>query len=101
VWFQDDARFGQQNTTTRLWAQTGSRPRCVQQQQFEYAGRPTSICLALFGAVSPSTGSTEAVITSCVNMNIMREHLSLISKRTQSERHAVIVVGGAASTLPG
>ena len=48
VWFQDEARFGQQNTTTRLWAQTGSRPRCVQQQQFEYAGRPTPICLAPF-----------------------------------------------------
>ncbi|WP_155866780.1 hypothetical protein [Colwellia sp. PAMC 21821] len=29
VWFQDEARFGQQNTTTRLWAKTGSRPRAV------------------------------------------------------------------------
>jgi hypothetical protein len=46
-WFQDEVRFGRQNTTTRLWAQTGSRP-CVQQQQFEYAGRPTPTCLALF-----------------------------------------------------
>ena len=26
VWFQDEARFGQQNTTTRLWARRGSRP---------------------------------------------------------------------------
>jgi hypothetical protein len=54
VWFQDEARIGQQNTTTRLWAKTGSRPRAVKQQQFEYAH--------LFGAVCPATGATEALI---------------------------------------
>jgi hypothetical protein len=31
VWFQDEARFGQQNTTTRLWAEKGTRPRAVKQ----------------------------------------------------------------------
>ncbi len=35
IWLQDEARFGQQNTTTRLWDETGSRPRAVKQQQFE------------------------------------------------------------------
>jgi hypothetical protein len=34
IWFQDEARFGQYNTTTRLWAEKGSRPRAVKQQQF-------------------------------------------------------------------
>ena len=34
VWFQDEARFGQQNPTTRIWAETGTRPRIVKQQQF-------------------------------------------------------------------
>jgi hypothetical protein len=34
IWFQDEARFGQHNTTTRLWAEKGSRPRAVKQQQF-------------------------------------------------------------------
>jgi hypothetical protein len=48
IWFQDEAGFCQQNTTTRLWAQTSSRPRCVRQQPFESAGRPTPTCLALF-----------------------------------------------------
>ncbi|GIU12126.1 hypothetical protein TUM4641_30910 [Shewanella morhuae] len=33
VWFQDEARFGQQNTTTRIWAKKGTRPRAVRQQQ--------------------------------------------------------------------
>jgi transposase len=88
VWFQDEARFGQQNTTTRLWAEKGTRPRAVKQQQFEYA--------YLFGAVCPSTGATEALIAPCMNMDVMRKHLSLISKRTLLGRHAVIVVDGAA-----
>jgi len=88
VWFQDEAKFGQQNTTTRLWAEKGTRPRAVKQQQFEYA--------YLFGAVCPSTGATEALIAPCMNMDVMRKHLSLISKRTLSKRHAVIIVDGAA-----
>tara|TARA_R110000782_G_scaffold31795_1_gene77869 strand:- start:61 stop:579 length:519 start_codon:yes stop_codon:yes gene_type:complete len=88
VWFQDEARFGQQNTTTRLWAETGTRPRAVKQQQFEYA--------YVFGAVCPSTGATEAIIAPYVDMTIMCEHLSLISKRTESGRHAVIIFDGAA-----
>jgi hypothetical protein len=50
----------------------------------------------LFGAVCPSTGATEAIIAPCVNMNIMGEHLSLISKRTQAGRYAVIIVDEAA-----
>jgi hypothetical protein len=37
VWLQDEACFGQQNTTTRLRATKGTRPRAVKQQQFEYA----------------------------------------------------------------
>ncbi|CAH9067108.1 hypothetical protein PSECIP111854_04025 [Pseudoalteromonas sp. CIP111854] len=61
VWFQDEARFGQQNPTTRIWAETGTRPRVIKQQQFEYG--------YLFGAVCPATGQTEAlVVTSNAKM---------------------------------
>lgn len=88
VWYQDEARFGQQNSTTRLWAIRGTRPRSVKQQQFEYA--------YIFGAVCPSTGATEALILPSINMKGMREHLRLISERTALGRHAVIIVDGAA-----
>jgi hypothetical protein len=54
IWFQDEARFGQYNTTTRLWAEKGSRPRAVKQQQFLNA--------YLFGAVCPRNGKTEALV---------------------------------------
>lgn len=87
IWFQDEARFGQQNTTTRHWAKKGTRPRAIKQQQFEYAH--------FFGAVCPATGSTEALITPWVNKEVMKQHLLLISKSTQVGRHAVVIMDGA------
>jgi hypothetical protein len=36
VWFQDETRIGQQGSITRIWAEKGTRPRAVHQQQFEY-----------------------------------------------------------------
>ncbi|MBB1420189.1 IS630 family transposase [Pseudoalteromonas sp. SG44-1] len=87
VWFQDEARFGQQNQTTRLWAETGSRPRATKQQQFEYG--------YLFGAVCPSNGKTEALISPIVNKDVMTQHMELISKATEVGRHAVVIVDGA------
>ena len=87
VWFQDEARFGQQNTTTRVWATKGTRPRVVRQQQFEYA--------YLFDAVCPATGATEAIISPLSNSEAMKEHMSLISRRTSKGRHAVVIMDGA------
>lgn len=87
VWFQDEARFGQQNQTTRLWAPKGSRPRAIQQQQFDYG--------YLFGAVCPSTGKTEALISPLVNKEVMTEHMKQISEATDSGRHAVVIMDGA------
>ncbi|UAL41447.1 IS630 family transposase [Shewanella inventionis] len=87
IWFQDEARFGQQNTTTRLWAPKGSRPRSVRQQQFEYA--------YLFGAICPATGATEALVTPFVNQDAMRQHLKQISEATANDRYALVILDGA------
>lgn len=86
-WFQDEARFGQQNTTTRLWAERGTRPRAVKQQQFEYA--------YLFGSVCPSRGIGEALVVPWVNKEIMLTHLQQISQVTEKGRHAVVIMDGA------
>ncbi|AZZ99776.1 IS630 family transposase [Pseudoalteromonas sp. R3] len=88
VWFQDEARFGQQTSTTKVWAEKSSRPRVVKQQQFEYA--------YLFGAVCPTTGETEALISPIVNKEVMYSHLEQISQRTQPGRMAVVVMDRAA-----
>jgi len=84
---QDEARFGQQNTTTKLWAERGSRPRAVKQQQFEYA--------YLFGSVCITNGASEALVVPYANKDIMRLHLQQISDRTPNGRHAVIIMDGA------
>jgi len=87
IWFQDEARFGQQNQTTKIWAKRGSRPRVVRQQQFDYG--------YLFGAVCPSSGATEAFISPLVNKEAMTQHLKQISEATDEGRHAVVVMDGA------
>lgn len=87
IWFQDEARFGQRNTTTRIWAEKGTRPRAVQQQQFEYA--------YLFGAVCVNTGQTEALVLPFSNSEGMREHLALISKATPQGKHSVVIMDQA------
>ncbi len=79
--------LGNKITTTRLWAEKGTRPRAVKQQQFEYA--------YLFGSVCPSKGIGEAMVVPWVNKNIMIEHLKQISAVTEKGRHAVVVMDGA------
>ena len=69
VWFQDEARFGQQNTTTHLWSPIGARPRAVRQQQFESA--------YLFGAVCPARGIGEALVVPWINKEIMNKQIEL------------------------
>ena len=87
VWFQDEARFGQRNTTTRIWAEKGSRPRAIQQQQFQNA--------YLFGAVCVNTGQTEAIVAPVSNMEVMTKHLQLISDATPVGKHSVIIMDQA------
>ena len=48
IWQQDESRFGQQGSTTRIWAKTGTRPRKVKQQQF--------ISTYIYGAVCAKNG---------------------------------------------
>ena len=43
VFFQDESRFGQQGTTTNVWARKGSRPAAVRQTE----GRQKLSCAAI------------------------------------------------------
>jgi transposase len=56
VWHQDEARFGQQGTLTRVWARRGSRPRRRRQNGRESLYVLTATCAssgAAFGLVMP------------------------------------------------
>ena len=54
IWFQDETRVGQQGSRTRIWAEKGTRPRVVKQQQF--------LSQYIFGAINPSNGLCSALI---------------------------------------
>jgi len=87
VWFQDEARVGQQGTVTRQWAIKGTRPRVIRQQQFNYT--------YIFGAVCPQRDEAVGLIMPYANTATMQIHLEHISLKVPSGRHAVIVLDQA------
>jgi len=87
VWFQDEARFGQQGTLTRVWAPKGSRPSAVKQTEYEW--------VYLFASVNPLTGESSAMLVPTVNADYMNEHLRFISEQVGEDRHVVLVMDRA------
>jgi len=37
IWYQDEARIGQKNGRTRIWAKKGTRPRLPADQRYQSA----------------------------------------------------------------
>jgi DDE superfamily endonuclease len=87
VWFQDEARVGQQGTLTRVWAKRGTRPRAVRDRRYTWTW--------LFGAVCPERGVGAAVVLPHVNVEAMNIHLAEIGRRVAEGAHAVLVLDGA------
>ena len=87
VWWQDEARVGQQGTLTRVWAKRGSRPRAVRDRRYTWA--------YLFGAVCPGRGVGAAAVLPHVNVEAMNLHLAEIGRRVAEGAHAVLVLDGA------
>ena len=46
LWWQEEARSGQQGTLTRVWAQPGSRPVAPRNQRYSWAHLFGAVCLA-------------------------------------------------------
>jgi transposase len=87
VWWQDEARIGQQGTLTRVWAERGSRPAAP--KDCRYA------CAYLFGAVCPGRGVGAALVLPAANQRAMSLHLAEISGQVAPGAHAVVVMDGA------
>ena len=87
VWFQDEARFGQKGTSSRVWAARGSRP--VRPRQTEYG------FTYLFGAVCPATGHTNAWVMPTVGTEPMQAHLNDLSRQVGRRKHALLVLDRA------
>jgi hypothetical protein len=44
VWFQDEARVGQQGTLARIWARRGSRPRAPRDRRYAWTYLSGAVC---------------------------------------------------------
>jgi len=87
IWFQDEARVGQQGTLTRLWARRGTRPRAPRDRRYKYA--------YLFGAVCPARGVGAGLVLPHANTETMNLHLQEISRCVRPGAHAILVLDGA------
>lgn len=87
IWFQDETRVGQRGTVSRIWAEKGTRPRIVQQQQFDSA--------YIFGAACPQKDEAVALVLPETNTQGMNLHLQTISSAVPEGRHAVVVADRA------
>jgi hypothetical protein len=87
VWFQDEARVGQQGTLSRLWAPIGSRPAMVRDNRRANA--------YIYGAICPCRRVGAALVMAAANTEAMNEHLKAISAQVAPGAHAVLICDGA------
>jgi transposase len=87
VFFMDEARFGQQGTTTRVWAPRGSRPTAVKQTRYEW--------VYLYAAVEPETGASVALQAPNVNTVTMNVFLKMLADELGPKDHAVLIMDQA------
>ena len=87
VWFQDEARVGQQGTLTRIWARRGSRPRAPRDRRYAWA--------YLFGAVCPERAIGAGLVLPYATTEAMGLHLAEIGRHVAPDAHAVVVLDGA------
>jgi len=87
VWFQDEARVGQQGTLTYVWAETGTRPRAPKDLRYEWA--------YLFGAVCAERGVGAALVMPRCDAEAMTLHLAEIGQAVAAGAHALVVLDGA------
>jgi transposase len=87
IYFQDESRFGQQGTTTGVWARKGSRPTAVRQTEYEY--------LWVLGTVCPETGHAEGLLSPQLNTKIVNEFLRQFAQTVPAGEHAVMLWDGA------
>ena len=87
LWWQDEARVGQQGSLTRIWAERGTRPTAPRDQRYQSA--------YLFGAVCPARGVGAGLVLPHANVHAMNLHLQEISTQVSQYAFAVLTLDGA------
>lgn len=83
----DEARFGQQGTTSRVWAERGSRPRALRQTNYKWT--------YLFAALCPQSGRTHEWLMPYVNIAHMNVFLEAFGHSLRPNVHAVLLLDQA------
>ena len=87
LWFQDEARIGQKNGRTRIWARKGTRPRLPVDQRYASA--------YLFGAICPARGTGAGLALPFADTEAMQLHLDEISRHVAWGAHGVLLLDRA------
>ena len=93
VWHQDEARFGQQGTLTRVWARRGSRPRRRRQN-----GRES---LYVLTATCASSGAAFGLVMPELNTPVVNQFLQESSRQLAPGVHAVLLWDNAPYHVSG
>jgi len=70
-----------------VWARVGTRPKAIQQNQYDY--------LYVFAAVCPETGQATGLITPEINTGMMTAFLEQFAQELPADVHAVMVLDRA------
>ena len=87
IWFEDEARFGQQGSLTHVWGPRGSRPRRWRQTEYKW--------VYLFGAACPARGLAVGWIMPTSNTPCMNLHLQEISRSAAADAQVVLLLDNA------
>ena len=87
IYFEDESRFGQQGTSTDVWARRGTRPTVVRQTEYEY--------LWVLGVICSETGSAEGLLSPRLNTEVINVFLEQFSTSLPADEHAVLIWDGA------
>lgn len=87
LWWQDEARIGQQGGLTYRWAERGNRSPAPRDQRYCWT--------YLFGAVCPARGVGAGLVLPWANAQAMSLHLEEISTLVAARAHAVVTLDRA------
>jgi hypothetical protein len=87
LWWQDEARVGQQGSLTYIWADRGSRPPALRDQRRDWA--------YIFGAVCPARETGIGLVLPEANAEAMNLHLAAVSQAVAPDAFAVMLLDGA------
>ena len=85
IWFQDEARVGQQGTLTRVWAKRGTRPSAKRDTRYPWS--------CIFGAVCPGRVVAAGLVLPFANTEAMNLHLAEIARTVAEGAHAILASG--------